>query len=200
MKAADWKRLSKPALTTTDADWRWTRALAYLHPVEWIVHGVLAEDSHGRPGEFDLWVVRMPLFVPLGGVFVLSWSDRHGSGTTTYRAGSPATEDATIEAASVAIQNARSCGLLLDPPGGADNVRTQEARAYGLLLAGDEAGAREVLWRVNQYDAKNAWQRELLDRAAGMRSLIESHQAKGAREQLQEWRLENCEALGLSCS
>lgn len=200
MKAADWKRLSKPAVASTDADWGWTRRLAYIHPVDWIAHGILAEGSRDRPGEFYLWVVRMPLMAPLGRVFDLSWSDRHGGGTTTYTPGSSVAANAITEAASAAVHNARSGGLLLDPPGGADNGLMQEARAYGLLLAGDETGAREVLWRVDQYDAECDWEREFLDRAAGIRSLIESHQTAFALQQLQDWRLENCEALGLACS
>lgn len=199
MRAADWKRLSKPALTSTEADWGWARALAYIQPVEWVVHGVLGEDSHGRKDEFYLWIVRMPLMAPLDGVVDLSWSERHGCGTTTYHRDSSGMEEAIAEAASIAVRNTRAGGVLLDPPGGADNGRMQEARAYGLLLNGDEAGAREVLWRVEQYDAKYDWERELVNRAARMRSLIESQQAGVARDQLQRWRAENCDALGLSC-
>lgn len=200
MKAAEWKRLSKPTLASTEADWRWTRRLAYIHPVEWIAHGVLAEGSRDPPGEFYLWVVRMPLMAPLGGVFDLSWSDRLGGGTTTYTPGSSAAVNAIAKAAAAAVHDARSGGLVLDPPGGVDNGLMQEVRAYGLLLAGDEAGAREVLWRVGQYDAKYDWEREFLDRAAGIRSLIESRQTAAALQQLQDWRLDNCEALGLACS
>lgn len=197
MRAADWRRLSKPVLAATEVEWRWARALAYIHPLDWVVHGLLAEDSGNRPGEFYLWIVRMPLMVPMGRVPVLSWSDRYRGGTTTYDPGSSV--GVIAEAASIAIANARKGGLLLDPPGGADNVRMQEARAYGLVLSGDERGALEVLRRISTYEATHPWEEELLGRAASVEESIRSGKAQDAMAFLRGWRDENCAALGLSC-
>lgn len=177
MRATNWKRLAGPALEQTGADWCFRRALAYMKPVDWIVHGVLAEDSASRSEAFYLWVVRLPLFVPLEGVVDLSWSDRFGGASTTYSAAdSDGLKAALTGAASAAMSLTREEVLVLDPPGGADNVRMQETRAYGLALAGDDGGALEVLRRVQRHNASYPWEHELLARAGASASLIESGQ------------------------
>jgi hypothetical protein len=199
MKAVDWKRLSTSVLTRTNASWGWSKALAYIQPANWVVHGVLAEDSGNQQGEFYLWVVRMPLMVPAEGVVDLTWSDRFGGASLTYKIGSPSVADAIRGAAALAIAGERGDGLLLNPSGGVDNVRMHESRAYGLLLSGDEGSALEVLRRVERYDARFPWEKDMIDRVVAVSALIESHRGAEAIEQLRLWRLENCESLGLVC-
>lgn len=200
MKAADWKRLAGPLLADLHIGWSFSRSLAYLGPVDWVVHGVLAEASASQRDEFYLWVVQMPLAVPLGGVVDLSWSDRFGGASATYSADSPVLADAIIGAAGEAIANEREGALLLASPGGADNLRMQEARAYGLFLSGNGESALEVLRRVERYNARYPWECEILDRAGAVAALIESGRTDEAKRQLDAWRLENCESLKIRCA
>ena len=199
MRAAEWKRLTRVALRDTGVDWSWATTLAYIRPASWNVHGILAEASANRPREFYIWVVQMPLTVPLGGVVDLSWSSRFGVASTTYAADSSAARSAISGAADAAIANERAQELLLAPPGGTDNIRLQEARAYGLLLADEDAIALEVLRRVGRYDATYPWEKELLERAATMAALIESGRRDEAAAWLRRWRVGNCESIGLTC-
>lgn len=199
MRAADWKRLANPVLAGCDSSWGFAKALAYLSPVGWIVHGVLAEDSGSRTGDFYLWVVQMPLVAPLDGVIDLSWSDRFGGSSTTYSSESAGLAEAISGAALEAASCAQEGSLLLAPPGGADSIRMQEARAYGLALSGNELGALEVLRRVQRYDATFPWEDELLERSSAVASLIESGRLDEVTQRLDEWRRENCDSLGLRC-
>lgn len=199
MRAADWKRIANPVLADCDSGWVFAKALVYLSPVSWIVHGVLAEDSGRRNGDFCLWVVQTPLLAPLDGVIDLSWSDRFGGASMTYSVESPGLVNAISGAASEAAVCARNGSLLLAPPGGADNIRMQEARAYGMVLSGNPLGALEVLRRVQRYDATYLWEDELLERAKSVESLIEAGRLDEVTQQLDLWRRENCDRLGLRC-
>lgn len=200
MRAADWKRLAKPLLDQTTTDWGFAKSLAYVAPVDWVAHGLLAEASNNRPGEFYIWAVQMPLIVPLEGVVDLSWSDRLGGASLTYSANSPELADLLTDAASKLIAQERKGGPLIVSDGGAENVRMQEARAYGLALSGDYASAAEVLRRVRRYEAKYQWEHEFHARAEAVASLIESEQFDETARQFGVWRRENCEALGLRCA
>lgn len=201
MKANDWKRVSQEALAT-DAryKWRWSRSFAFLCPFEWVANGVLAEASHGRSGEIYLWIVRLPLMVPLDGTLDLSWSDRYGGSSNTYEAFSESTSKVIHDASLEALENAHNDDLTLAPPGGADNIRMQEARAYSLLLQGNESGGIEVLRRIVRHNgAKRAWVVDLLARSSEMLDLVESQELARVHAQLRMWRQENVDNLRLSC-
>jgi hypothetical protein len=90
--------------------------------------------------------------------------------------------------------------FVVDPPGGVDNGRMQEARAYGLLLMGNAGGAIEVLGRVLRYEPRYPWEQELLRRAGEMRSLLQEAGADEAVRQLTAWRLESITALGIDAA
>jgi hypothetical protein len=180
-----------------DDAWRFSGTLAYRVPTGWVLYGLLAEDSAARQSEFYLWAVRMPLLVPTD-VIDLSWSQRFGGSSRVFDAGDSATLDALGQAAKQVTKQASIGGLLLDPPGGAENVRMQEARAYGLLLEGNSGGAIEVLGRVTRYDARYPWEVEIVRRAGAMRSIIEKGQTSAAVGQVETWRLEAIVSLGIS--
>lgn len=193
MRASDWKRLTKPVL---DDSWRLSKALAYRVPVGWVLHGLLAEDSHANQPDFYLWVVRMPLVVPTD-VIDLSWSERFGDSSRVFEPGTTSTRDALAQAAKLVSEQAAAGELLVDPPGGADNVRMQEARAYGLLLSGNEGGAIEVLGRVLRYKPRYAWEQDLVQRAQTMQTLLREDRAEEAVHRLEGWRSESLTALGI---
>lgn len=192
MKAADWKRLAKPVLGD---GWRFTKSLAYRVPVGWVLHGLLAEDSPANHPDFYLWMVRMPLVVPTD-VIDLSWSERFGGSSRVFEPGGTSTQQALARAAELVSE--QSAEPLVDPPGGADNGRMQEARAYGLLLMGNAGGAIEVLGRVLRYEPRYTWEEELVERARGMRALVESNRADEAVERLEMWRSKSLSALGIA--
>lgn len=191
MKAAEWRRLSKPVL---DERWRLSRALAYRVPVGWVLYGLLAEDSPANPPGFYLWMVRMPLVVP-SDVIDLSWSERFGDSSRVFEPASTATQEALAGAAKVVSEEAAGSDSVVDPPGGADNVRMQEARAYGLLLQGNTGGAIEVLGRVLRYEPRYQWEEDLVRRAGDMRSLIDHGRNGEAVDRLEGWRSQSLSAL-----
>lgn len=193
MRASDWKRLTKLVL---DDGWRLSKALAYRVPVGWVLHGLLAEDSPANQPDFYLWVVRMPLVVPTD-VIDLSWSERFGDSSRVFDPTAPATQEALAQAAELVSEQAATGDSVVDPPGGVDNVRMQEARGYGLLLRGNTAGALEVLGRVLRYEPRYPWEEELVRRAGDMRSLIEDGRASEAVHRLETWRSESLSALGV---
>ena len=192
MRSSEWKRLAKPPL---DDRWRFSKDLAYVTPIRWILYGLLSEDSASKP-RFYLNVLRMPLYVPTD-VVDLSWSDRFGGPSHLFHPNEAATRDALSEAAAQVVREAASGALLLHPPGGADNVRMMEARAYGLLLDGSPGGSVEVLRRVLRYEAHYPWQQELVERAQGMLSIIEAGQVGEALDRIQVWRRDSMLALGI---
>jgi nucleotide-binding universal stress UspA family protein len=193
MRAADWKRLTKPVL---DDGWRLSKALAYRIPVGWILHGLLAEDSPANYPAFYLWLVRMPLVVPTD-IVDLSWSERFGDSSRVYEPDAAATREALAQAARLLSEQGAADEFVVDPPGGVDNVRMQEARAYGLLLMGNAGGGIEVLGRVLRYEPRYPWEQELVQRAEEMRSLVEKGRADEAVRRLEAWRLESLTALGI---
>lgn len=199
MKAVEWKRLSKSPLSSVGGDWSWTRLMAYLSPVTWLLHGVLAEGSQFRSNEFYLWIVRAPLMVPTDGVVDLSWSRRLGGGSATFDPSEPATSDAIAEAGRIALANAGRSALALDVPNGTENALMQEARAYSLLLGGYHGEALDTLSGIQSITATYAWESDLVRRASTIFSLVASGQADLASEQLRRWRDENCSALRLIC-
>lgn len=191
MRATDWKRLAESSLS---GDWGFSGSLAYLEPIGWVLHGLLAEGSRADSTGFYLWMVRMPLVVP-SDVVDLSWSERFGAPSKTLDPKAQATRQAIEEAATLVSKQAISGGVVVDPPGGADNVRMQEARAYGLILDGNLRGATEVLIRVLRYKPRYEWQQELAERAADMLSLVDDGRRDEAVRRLESWRFETLRAL-----
>jgi len=158
------------------------------------VDGLLAERSGS--GGFYIWQVQAPLYVPTT-VLDLSWSERVGGGSAVYEPGDAA--DAAIHAAAAQVlDNTRArAGVVLAPPGGADNVRMQEARAYALVLEDEVGSAMEVLGRVGRYQARFPWEQELVARAASVRELLQNGQVRHVLDLLSSWREASATALGL---
>lgn len=177
-------------------DWATRNWLAYVRPVRWVLHGVLAERSSSRSAVY-IWVLRMPLYIPTD-VIDLSWSERHGGGLQVYEVGERRTEEHLVAASQMARREYEKGSLATPPPGGADNVLMQEARAYALFLEGDAASAIEVLGRVERYEAHYGWEREMLDRAAWMRSHIHGGQRHETIARLDAWRQQTLSALKLN--
>ena len=193
MRAAEWKRLAQ---TVLDSGWRFARSLAYRVPLGWVLHWLLPEDSAANPPGFYLWIVRMPLLVPTD-VIDLSWSDRFGNSSRVFEPEAPATQEALAQAAEQVTDHATAESVVLEPPGGADNVLMQETRAYGLLLEGNVGGAVEVLGRVLRYEPRYPWEEDLARRAREMRALVEDGRTSDAVRQLEAWRSESMSALGV---
>jgi len=143
--------------------------------------------------------VRLPLYVPQE-VVSLSWSDRFGGGSRTFQPSEAETLDAIRGAASLVVAEAERKPVVVDPPGGADNVRMQEARGYGLLLEGNAGGAVEVLARVVQYSATYPWEKAIVARAHEMREAIVEGREARAVEQLEAWRTQTMATLRLAKS
>jgi hypothetical protein len=192
MKAVDWKRFAKPVL---GEGWQFSKLFAYCAPVGWVVRGVLAERS--SQGGFYLWEVRLPLYFPTD-VLVLDWSERIGGGTRVWTVCPETALVLEREGARIGAKAAASVSLLLDPPGGADNVSMQEARAYGLVVVGRVESAVEVLGRVLQYEPKYDWEHVMFARAKGVREQLVKGDVQGVMRLLAEWRRQSAESLGIA--
>jgi hypothetical protein len=188
---AEWRRFASQVL---GENWGFSKLLAYWQPVSWVLYGILAERSSS--GGFYLWDVRMPLYVQ-SSVIDLSWSERVGGGTQTWdtdAAGAQAIAEAQRSVAA-AVQAADS--VLLAPPGGADNVRMQEARAYGLVLEGRTDAAVEVLGRVCRYGANYPWERDIVARATEVRDLLLAHRSADVLDRISGWRAGTAHTIGV---
>lgn len=194
MTPAEWKRVLRPLV---DERWEVKGRLGYVRPTDedQVLRGVFAERSSGD-GSY-LWQVRLPLYGPPCEVVDLSWSDRVGGASQTYTATDPQTEVVVRGAVNCAALEASVDGLLVDPPGGADNAAMQEVRGYGLLLGGDTAGAVECLGRVERSEIRSDWQRELVARAAEMRLLLNAGRSDEVVDQIYGWRAESLANLGI---
>lgn len=191
MTPAEWKRFSSPTL---DENWAFSKLLAYWHPVSWVLYGILAERS--STGGLYLWDVRMPLYVP-SSVIDLSWSERVGGGTRLWNVDAAGAHAIARTARSVAAAAEAADSVLLPPPGGADNVRMQEARAYGLVLEGASEAAVEVLGRVCRYDATYPWEHDLIARATENRDLLLAQRSSDVLDRLADWRASTARAIGV---
>lgn len=180
---------------TLPGDWGCTSNLAYLRDIEWVLFGVHVERAAG--GEVYLWEVAMPLYMPTE-VLDLSWSERATGGSETYEFGSQRFVGALGDAASRVAARQLEAPLLLDPPGGADNVRMQEARGYGLVVAGELESAVEVFGRVLQYRARFAWEIEMLERVAAARELLEQGRDVELWARVQRFRDDALTSLGVA--
>ncbi len=194
MTPAEWKRLASPAL---GPEWNFSKLLAYCAPVGWVLHGVLAERS--RAGGFYLWSVRMPLYVR-STVLDLSWSERVGGGACVWEDGAAATQAVVDTGASIIDEVKAADCILIPPPGGADNVRMQEARAYGLVLEDAVTSAIEVLGRVCRYEASYPWEHDIVARASEVRAMLAGNKVQDVLALLAEWRSSTAAVLGVRLS
>jgi hypothetical protein len=195
MTPGEWRRLARPLLSE---DWKLhkSKKLAHLVPVEWVLHGILAEGS--TTGQFYLRRLHMPLTVPSDGIIDLTYSPRQGRGSQTYAADAPDTPQVLAEAMSLVEKESTSLSV---PPADPEpeDIRGQEVRAYELLLNGDAAGALHWLDQVGRHDPQGfTWMVDVMDRAAEMRSLIQQEQAPEALRQLRTWRQDNLDSLKIS--
>ena len=174
MRAAEWKRLTIAEVKRTGAEWKYSKALAYVAPVDWVVHGVFGEGSGRSAGEFYVWRVQLPLMVPHNGVLKLTWSNRVGGASTTYSEDSRDLAAVISLAASEALWHSRAGSVLVEPHGGADSLKMQEARAYGFVIQGNVANASELLRRIGNYNLRYPWEMELLERTKAIASLLQS--------------------------
>lgn len=191
MTPAEWRRFASPVL---GENWAFSKLLAYWCPVSWVLYGILAERSSS--GGFYLWDVRMPLYQK-SSVIDLSWSERVGGGTRVWEADAAGARAIAETERSVAAVAQAADSVLLVPPGGADNVRMQEARAYGLVLEGATDSAVEVLGRVCRYDGKYPWERELLARASEIRDLLLAHRTSDVLDRIEGWRAATARTIGV---
>jgi hypothetical protein len=191
MTPADWKRFASSVL---GGNWAFSKLLAYWSPVSWVLYGILAERSSS--GGFYLWDVRMPLYVPSSAID-LSWSERVGGGTRVWDTDAAGARAIAETEQSVAGAARAADSVLLRPPGGADNVRMQEARGYGLVLEGASDAAVEVLGRVCRYDAKYPWERDLVARASEIRSLLLADKSSDVLDRIAGWRAATALTIGV---
>lgn len=139
----------------------------------------------------------MPLYAPYD-VLVLNWSERVGGGSRVWDPTAASTQEAVRRAARQAEEEARRGAIVVDPPGGVDDVGTQEVRAYGLLLEGDAGGAVEVLGRVLRYELVHPVDHARHRRASEIRALVQAGQRDDAVRRLREWRRGTLAALGVT--
>jgi hypothetical protein len=191
MTPAEWKRFASPIL---GENWAFSKLLAYWHPLSWVLYGILAERSSS--GGFYLWDIRVPLYVQ-SAVIDLSWSERVGGGTQLWDMDAAGSDAISRTQRSVAAAAQAADSVLIPPPGGADNVRMQEARAYGLVLEGAPAAAVEVLGRVCRYDATYPWERDLIARATKIRDLLLADRSSEVLDRLASWRATTASAIGV---
>jgi hypothetical protein len=160
-------------------------------PVGWMVRGLLAEPS--TAGGFYLWDVRLPLYIPTD-VVVLNWSTRVGGGSRVWSSQDAA--NVTMSAGENVREAAESqSSILLSPPGGADSVNMQEAKAYGLVLEGSVPAAVEVLSRVLTYVPTYEWELERYARASTVRTSLLNDDVATVLSLLGEWRRESAKLL-----
>jgi hypothetical protein len=194
MKPGEWRRLVRPLLSE---EWRphKSRKLAHLVPVDWVLHGIMAEGS--VTGQFYLRRLHMPLTVPADGVIDLTYSPRHGRGSQTYPVDGSDTPRVLTEAMTLVEKEAGAPSVLPSEPA-AEDIRGQEVRAYELLLGGDPGAALHWLDRVGGHDSQGFdWMVEVMDRAEEMRALVQREQTSEALHRLRTWRAENLESLGI---
>lgn len=193
MKAAEWKRLSSPVLGD---GWRYAGRVAYLVPVGWVLHCILAENSGLTKGAY-LLTVRVPLYVP-DDVWALTWSDRWGGGAKTYEVDDQETLQAVAEMAVVVRRAWVKDEIVLEHRGSPDDPWVNEARGYGKLLIGDIDGAVKCLDDVGSFDEDRIWVDVIKERAARIRDLVTSGKIPEALEQLASWREQTMAALRVS--
>ena len=87
--------------------------------------------------------------------------------------------------------------VVLDPPGGAGNVRMQEARGCALVLQGDIGAAREVFGRIGRYTARFPWEFDLLRRASEADDMLADGRTEDLLERVGAWRIDAAHALGV---
>ncbi len=191
MTPAEWKRFASPLLGD---GWAFSKLLAYWRPVGWVLYGILAERSSS--GGFYLWNVRMPLYVQ-STVIDLSWSERVEGGTRLWEMDTAAADAIGRAQRSVGAAALAADSVLIPPPGGADNVRMQEARAYGLVLEGAFDAAVEVLARVCRYDANYPWEHDLIARAMENRDSLVGHRYAEVLDRLAVWRATTGRVIGI---
>ncbi|MBI4882800.1 MAG: hypothetical protein HY826_01945 [Actinobacteria bacterium] len=162
--------------------------------MSWVLYGVLAERSSS--GGFHLWDVRMPLYVQ-SSVIDLTWSERVGGGTRVWDTNAAGAQAIAETERSVAAAAEAPDSVLLLPPGGADNVRMQAARAYGLVLEGATDAAVEVLGRACRYDAKYPWERDLVARASEIREMLVAHRLSDVLDRIAGWRATTARTIGI---
>jgi hypothetical protein len=191
VKASEWKRFVAPIV---GPGWQFSGQLAYRVPVGWVLHGLLAERSSG-PG-FYLWKVRMPLYVPDTGLVLSYGSDRVGGGSHLWDVG-PAAAQAVARTAVAVASDAQAARLIAPEPDYDEGFRTHETWAYGLVLEGEVDKAIDILGGVCSAETTYAWEREVVDRAAGVRAALVSGRVDEVRDQLAEWRSATATAIGV---
>ncbi len=192
MRASEWKRSVRPLLPG-DQRWAFRQKLCYRLPIDWMVFGVLGEDSGYSTGVY-IWAVRTPLFIPADGED-LSWSERVAP-ATTYEPDSPDFATAVHRAVQLSQPPADQLQPILDRRDPV-NMRLVEARAYALLIQGGIGEASGELERVARHRGRTAWEDELVARAADMLRLIRERGQGPSLKRVRHWRDQTIAALGL---
>ncbi|MCU0264176.1 MAG: hypothetical protein MUF09_11010 [Candidatus Nanopelagicales bacterium] len=109
----------------------------------------------------------------------------------------PAAAEAVAQAAVAVDRDAQADKLIVPEPGNVDRFRTHETWAYGLVLEGEVDKAIDILGGVCSAVTTFAWEREVVDRAAGIRAALVSGRVDEVRDQLAEWRSATAEAIGV---
>lgn len=195
MRPHEWKRTVASVLTEN-----WVlleeRRLAFIRPIEWVLFGVQADGPASR-STYYLNQLRMPLYVP-NDVIDLSWSDRFG-GPSCQLELNEESPGQIASAMAVIEREAKKGEVILKPPGGAENYRMMEARAYGFVIEDRIDAAIEMLKRVVSYadTAKYDWEIDLVTRASESLRLLHDGKSAELAAELTYWRLSTLEKLGI---
>jgi hypothetical protein len=187
VKSGEWKKAVRAALRDTRSGtdlWDFSRSLCYRTDRTWTVTGVLAESSGVGLGEY-LWVVRMPLFVPAE-VVDLSFSDRMADGSQEEIDHGPSSD--SIRAALRKVPTEPEALEHIADSVDVHDVRSLEAAAYATVILGrDDDAAVTLLDRLCAVEPEYPWVSEVIDRAAGIRSLLTRGAATTALERMLGW-------------
>lgn len=191
----EWKRLAKSVLADP---WVIQNKMAYIRPVGWVLYGLLWERSSARPESRYLWRIRMPLYEYFDFID-LSFSTRHGSGTTVFDPLEPTTALALRDAADWVMKASQTDPIAIETSTGDLNYGMMETRAYGMLLSGNKEAAIEMLARaiIGFAGDDRDWALETLERMKWMKALIQAGEIDSAVEQLKQYRAHLIESIGI---
>ena len=195
MKESEWKPLVRSLLIDPEG-WAFRGKLCYRRPVSRVLLGVLGEGSGFSKATY-VWRVAMPLFIP-STVVVLSWSDREGGGANRIEDADEHELRLTTAAALAAVEDETTALRRIAGGGPSQNILTEEASAYALILLDDtkSARARLAIARRDLGDDRS-WVHDAASRMRGVDDFLESQGREVAIAQLDHWEQQTSTALGL---
>jgi hypothetical protein len=186
ISTVEWKRAVRPLLDPK-ADWGFRGKLAFVRPVDWVLTGLLAEGWSLRPDTIYVWVVSVPLFVPMERLS-MNFGHRVPNGSATFGLHNAA---ALGDAVGVALAE------LPTPEQALEEVASSadEANAYAAILLGDTARALGLLGAPFFAGDDRPFTVAARERRRLIGDVLEREGAEGAKALLRGWRDHTVTAL-----